>query len=79
MAVSPSHYVSLDGTLYNRDIYLPAFSWKTQPYQEDDIVKILLGSYKEEYLRKSQPIDVSNTHFFSIKFKFQECERYCVQ
>ena len=70
MAVSPSHYVSLDGTLYKGDIYLPAFSWKTQPYQGDDIVKILLGSYEEEYLRKSQPIDVSNTHFFSIKFKF---------
>ena len=79
MAVSPSHYLSPDETLYKGDIYLPAFSWKTQPYQWDEIAKILLGSYKEEYLRKSQPTDVSNSHFFSIKFKFQECESYCVQ
>ena len=40
MAVSPSHYLSPDGTLYKVDIYLPAFSWKTQPHQWDEIVKI---------------------------------------
>ena len=66
MAVSSSHYVSLDGTLYKGNKYLPVFSWKTQPYQWDEIVKILLWSYDEEYLYKSQPIDVSNNVTFLI-------------
>ena len=66
MAVSRSHFLSPDGTLYKGDIYLPVFSWKAQPYQWDEIVKILLGSYEEEYLCKSQPIDVSNNVTFLI-------------
>ena len=66
MAVSPSHYLSPDGTLYKGYIYLPVFSWKTQPYQWDEIVKILLGSYEEEYLCKSQPTDVSNIVTFLV-------------
>ena len=66
MVVSPSHFMSPDGTLYKGDIYLPMFSWKSQPYQWDEIVKILLGSYEEEYLCKSQPIDVSNNVTFLI-------------
>ena len=63
-----------------RYIYLPVFSRKTQPYQWDEVVKILLGSYEEEYFCKSQPIDVSNNvTFLNIKFKFEGCERYCVR
>ena len=64
MAISPSHYLSPDETLFKGDIYLPVFSWKTQPYQWDEIIKILLGSYEEEYLCKSQPIDISNNITF---------------
>ena len=67
MAVSTSHFLSSNGTLYKGDIYLPVLSLKTQPYQwDDEIVKILLGSYEEEYLCKSQPIDVSNNVTFLI-------------
>ena len=67
MAVSTSHFLSPNGTLYKGDIYLPVLSLKTQPYQwDDEIVKILLGSYEEEYLCKSQPIDVSNNVTFLI-------------
>ena len=65
MAKSLSHYLSPDGTLYKGDV-LPVFSWKTQPYQWDETGKILLGSYKEEYLCKSQPTDVSNNVTFSV-------------
>ena len=66
MAVSSSHYLSPDETLYKGDKYLPVFSWKTQPYQWDEIVKILLWSYDEDYLCKSQLIDVSNNVTFLI-------------
>ena len=66
MAVSPPLYLSLDRTLYKGDIHLPALPWKMQPYQWDEIVKILLRSYEEEYLCKSQPIDVSNNVTFLI-------------
>ena len=66
MALSPSHYLSPDGTLYKGDIYSPVFSWKAKPYQWDEIVKILLESYEEEYLCKSQPIDVSNNVTFLV-------------
>ena len=66
MAVSPSYYLSPDGTLYKGDIYLPVFSCKTQPYQWCEIFKILLGSYKKGYLCKSRPIDVSNNVTFLI-------------
>ena len=80
MAVSPSPYLSPDGTLYKGDIYSPVFSRKAQPYQWDEVVKILLGSYEEEYFCQSQPIDVSNNvTFLNIKFKFEGCERYCVR
>ena len=64
MAVSPSDFLSPDGMLCKGDIYLPVFSWKTQPYQWGEIVKTLFGSYEEEYLCKSQPIDVSNNVTF---------------
>ena len=57
--------MSPDGTLYKGDIYLLVFSWKTQPYQWDEIIKILLESC-EEYLCKSQPTDVSNNVTFLI-------------
>ena len=63
MAVSPSHFLR---TLYKGDIYLSVFSWKSQPYQGDEIVKILLGSYEEEHLCKFQPIDVFNNVTFLI-------------
>ena len=66
VAVSPFHYFSSDGILYKEDIYLPVFSWKTQPYQWREIVKILLESCEEEFLWKSQPTGVSNNVAFLI-------------
>ena len=59
MAVSPSHYLSPDGTLYKGDIS-PVFSTVPDP------LKVLLGSYEEEYLCKSQPTDVYNNVTFSV-------------
>ena len=66
MAVSQCHFLSLDGTFYKGDIYLPVLSCKTRQYLWDEIVKILLGPYEEEYLCKSQPIDMSNNVTFLI-------------
>ena len=66
MTASSSHYLSPDGALYKGDKYLRVFSWKTQAYQWDEIVKILLWLYDKEYWCKSQPIDVSNNVTFLI-------------
>ena len=61
MAVSPSHFLSPDGTLYKGDMHLPVLSWKTQPYQRMRWLKHYLG-----HTSKSQPIDASNNVTFLI-------------
>ena len=65
--VNDSITVSLSEPRWNalqrKYIFTCAFM-ETQPYPWDEIVKILLGLCEEEYLCKSQPIDVSNSIFF---------------
>ena len=45
---------------FTKKIYIYLCFHGKQPHQWDETVKISLGSYEEEYLCKSQPIDVSN-------------------
>ncbi|XP_028404026.1 probable myosin light chain kinase DDB_G0284661 [Dendronephthya gigantea] len=54
---------------YKEDVMTPIFSWEKAAYTKAEIVSILLGSYKQEQLCLSPPINVSHNVSFLMDMK----------
>ena len=55
-----------EGESYKGDVETPVFAWRREPYQFEQLVRILLGEHEAERLCVSQPVNVSHNVAFLV-------------
>ena len=55
-----------EGERYKGEVETPVFAWRREPYQFEQLVRILLGEHEAERLCVSQPVNVSHNVAFLV-------------